>query len=117
MIIKIYFFYIAMSLKIEIDCPPLSSRPDVYFKNIIIEAENNSVLSNFAKEYIKNNQDFKPEFTSFGNWGWTIDLKNHKEIGTALEQLFSTKLTEYYNQGCIRYASWNLNLQTTNKSS
>jgi len=97
-----------MSLEIEIDCAPGLTRPNVYFECIINQAENNSVLKNFAQEYIKNNPEFKPEFTSFGNWGWTINLKDHKEIGSALEELFRTKLTSYYNQGYIRYASWNL---------
>ena len=98
-----------MSLEIEIDCAPGLTRPNVYFECIMNQAESNSVLSNFAKEYIKNNPEFKPEFTSFGNWGWTINLKEHKEIGSTLEQLFITKLTSYYDQGFIRYGSWKLN--------
>lgn len=98
-----------MSLEIEIDCAPGLSRPNVYFECIMNQAESNSELKNFAQEYIKNNPEFKPEFTSFGNWGWTINLKNYPEIGSTLEKLFSTKLTSYYNQGYIRYGSWKLN--------
>ena len=98
-----------MSLEIEIDCAPGLTRPNVYFECIMNQAEKNSVLSEFAKEYIKNNPEFKPEFTSFGNWGWTINLKKHKEIGNTLEQLFITKLTSYHDQGYIRYGSWKLN--------
>lgn len=43
-----------MSLEINIGSVPELTQPNVYFECIINQAESNSVLSNFAQEYIKN---------------------------------------------------------------
>jgi hypothetical protein len=88
-------------LEIEIDCPPGYTRPDVYFKNIVetLKSNENKAIREFS-ETLKN---LEPVSKRFGNWVWEIDAKN---LHTELQNIFKEKLTEIYNKGGVRYASW-----------
>lgn len=98
-----------MSLNIEIDCAPGSVRPDVYFKQILngFTSDEHQELASFSTNYLQQNPDCKPTTTLFGNWTWDITLnENESKHIKIFQEKFSKQLTNLYNNGLIRYASW-----------
>lgn len=90
-------------LIIEIDCQPGSLRPDYFYNNIIDSLQHNqnqNIKNEFEK--LKNN---KPVSKLFGNWTWKLDINNTK-TESEIQAIFKEKLTQYYNNGAIRYAGW-----------
>lgn len=75
-----------ISTTVEIDCAPMMPRPDTYFKHICSEILHCDYFNPFSK--------------FFGNWEWNVKVTEEQRL--AIESY----LTEVYNQGKIRYASW-----------
>ena len=96
-----------MSINIEIDCSPGSTRPGNYFKQIITIISKNELeyISTFGKKLLNN--PIEPVSKRFGNWEWVIPL-TEEEIGvsTEIKFIFQKILTDLYNSGAIRFASW-----------
>lgn len=88
-------------LVIEIDCPPGYTRPDVYFNSIIDSLNNHQ--NDAIKEFSKTLKHLEPVSKRFGNWVWEIDAK---DLHSELQNIFKVKLTNIYNKGGVRYASW-----------
>ena len=93
-------------LEIHIDCGVHELRPDTYFDMImkeLIEHEkiNISDVGKSIKEKYSN-----PISNVFGNWGWILKIENKYDC-VFVKDFFRARLTELYNNGCIRYASWN----------
>lgn len=98
-----------MSLNIVIDCVPGGTRPNFYFKQILNEfiSDEHQELAKFSKNYLQQNPDCIPSSTLFGNWTWNITLNKNESIHiTIFQEKFSKQLTNLYNNGAIRYASW-----------
>ena len=90
-----------MALIIEIDCPPLSNRPD-YFYNLIL---NEIMLKNdLCRQWVLNVKKINPNTKLFGNWTWNLDIEDN--IKSDVQSIFKEKLELYYNNKFIRYASW-----------
>tara|TARA_Y100000590_G_C15422878_1_gene902104 strand:- start:339 stop:626 length:288 start_codon:yes stop_codon:yes gene_type:complete len=93
------------SIMIEIDCPPGSTRPQVYFDAIcnILKTNSNKTIADLGASLTGQ----QPISRRFGNWEWIINLVDtniqYKEL---IKQIFQNQLTKYHNEGCIRYASW-----------
>jgi hypothetical protein len=92
-------------ITISIDCAPGSTRPGSYFKFIVNEISN-STLSQDAKDYIKDYINKEKECASFGEWIWKLEEPNKNGVRTDIIDFFRASLTQYYNQGAIRYASF-----------
>lgn len=92
------------NLEIEIDCCPYSADPDTFFNtiiNIIQDTDNISYLgSAIRQKYSIPNSKF------FGKWSWVITLDTEEEV-QLITNIFKDKLINYYDNGDIRYASWN----------
>ena len=44
----------------------------------------------------------------FGCWKWEVNFtEKHKELFKPIQTIFKTRLTEYYNNGAIRFAIGN----------
>ena len=93
-------------ITISIDCPPGSTRPSSYFKYIVNEIVGNSTLSQNAKDYIEEYADKERDSASFGEWTWKLEEPISNSVRTEIIDFFKASLTEYYNQGAIRYASF-----------
>lgn len=72
---------------VEIDCAPLTPRPDKYFEYICKE--------------ILHLEYYEPISKFFGYWTWKVKYFNEEQPKRIKEYL-----TEQYNNGLIRYASW-----------
>lgn len=93
-------------ITISIDCHPGSTRPGSYFKYIVNEIVGNSTLSQDAKNYIEGYANKEPDSARFGEWTWQLEEPKTNIIRTEIIDFFRTALTNYYNQGAIRYASF-----------
>jgi hypothetical protein len=96
-----------MSINIEIDCAPGSTRPGNYFKQIITIISNNELeyISTFGKKLLNN--PIEPVSKRFGNWEWVIPLTEEEiRFSKEIHDIFQKNLTDLYNSGAIRYASW-----------
>jgi hypothetical protein len=89
-------------MNIEIDCPPGETRPGYLFKSIleILSKHGNQKIKDFSKK----NLNKEPDTKLFGNWTWNLEIQT--EIQGEVQNEFKKRLTEYYNNGIIRYASW-----------
>ena len=71
---------------IELDCPPLTPRPDTYFHDI-------------CEKFGLKESD--PISKCFGNWEWNVQYPDEET---------KNKVAEYikglYYSGAIRYGSW-----------
>ena len=76
--------------------------PGDLFKLIMeyILKQENQKIKDFSKNNI--NKEYFKKF--FGEWSWNLEVES--EIHTDVQKIFKEKLTEYYKQGIIRYASW-----------
>ena len=77
---------------IEIDCAPLGPRPDVYMKQICAETD-----LEYKKPYISP--------VGFGNWEWDYSELSDEEW-LKIKPKIGEMITNFYNQGSIRYGSW-----------
>ena len=91
-----------MLLLIEIDCAPGKIRPN-HFYNLIIECMSQNSNQNI-KEWSQNVKNLEPDLKLIGNWTWNLEIES--DIYQEVQTIFKQQLTEFYNQGCIRYASW-----------
>lgn len=91
-----------MVLIIEIDCPPGKVRPGDLFKNIMNDLSQNK--NNKIKVFVEKNLNKQPNTKLFGEWKWCLEVES--EIYSEIQNFFKQKLTIYYNQNLIRYASW-----------
>ena len=92
-------------ITISIDCAPGSTRPDSYFKYIVNKI-GNSTVSQDAKDYIKDYINKEKHSACFGEWTWNLEEPKKTGVKEEIITFFRTALTEYYNQGAIRYASF-----------
>jgi hypothetical protein len=77
---------------IEIDCAPGNPRPDSYIKG---------VMENSGVEF----DGREPIGKLFGQWTWDFsDISD--DIWQKAQEVFAKRLTELYNFGAVRYASW-----------
>ena len=77
---------------IELDCPPLTPRPDTYIEGVI------------EGTGLKAGDPIVTPF-SFGNWTWEFDVprdKWEKEI----QPIIKPRIEALYHSGAIRYGSW-----------
>lgn len=75
---------------IELDCAPGTPRPDTYIAGVI------EGLGLILKE---------PCSTFFGNWKWDYSEVSAEEWAR-IRPTLKERVTELYNDGCIRYGSW-----------
>ncbi len=80
-------------LSIELDCEPMSPRPDSYI---------GGVLEGTGLEL----DDFEEPSKSFGNWTWR--LKNESKMQNFIDSkpIFEERIISLYNKKLIRYGSW-----------
>ena len=79
-------------LSIEIGCAPGFTRPDTHFKNMCESC-------NADPEW------FECTSKLFGDWKWDLKRQYEKEY-LAIRPDVQRFLSNLYNMGCIRYASW-----------
>ena len=94
-----------MSLNIEIDCAPGGTRPQTYFDNIakLLSNNDNKIISEFGKKIEKKT----PISAKFGSWDWVIELnESENSLKSNIQDIFKTELTNLFNCGAIRFASW-----------
>ena len=95
-----------MNLNIEIDCAPGALRPDYFFEKIIGYIHDTNKEDNLIIEFLENINK-QPTSKLFGCWKWEINFtEKYKELFETIQSSFKTKLTEYYNNSAIRFASW-----------
>jgi hypothetical protein len=93
------------TITVEIDCPPGSSRPDTYFRILLSNIQESTILNNEIKEHVYKNWDnAQPVSKIFGNWTWELPSLEIKEKDEMLRDFIMNILTEFYNNGYIRYA-------------
>ena len=80
--------------KIEIDCPPMCSRPDTVLKRVLNKTE-------------LKIEDFQIQSKSFGCWCFVLD-KTKKDVYEKEYNKIVSLLKNEYENGNIRYASWEL---------
>jgi hypothetical protein len=79
---------------IDIDCPPMSPRPDSYLLGVL-------------KDTGIEVDDFEEPSRVFGNWCWILKASANKdELYTKNKPIYKERLSKLYNAGLIRYASW-----------
>lgn len=81
---------------IEIDRAPGTARPDSYIGQVVA----GTALEPLVKK-IKDKDIGK----FFGNWTWYF-LDVDPEVWKEVQKVTAPRLTELYNSGYIRYASW-----------
>ncbi|AMM44896.1 hypothetical protein SP15_097 [Bacillus phage SP-15] len=75
---------------IELDCAPLTPRPDTYIEGVIKDT---------------GLELRKPVSTLFGNWTWDYsDVSD--EVWEKAQPILEERITKLHNQGSIRYGSW-----------
>lgn len=78
---------------IDIDCPPMTPRPDAYIRGVLKDTP--------LEKYLPR----KPVSMFFGNWKWNftdVPVEEWKEANPTIAE----RLTVLYKLGHIRYASW-----------
>ena len=80
-------------LSIEIDCAPMTPRPETYFEGVI-------------KDTGLTSDDFHPPAKWFGNWKWILKNEDKQEVYRNAKPTMKTRLENLYNSGAVRYASW-----------
>ena len=88
-------------MNIEIDCPPGNPRPGDLFKAIMESLSKHSDQK--IKDFSQKNLNSEPT-KNFGCWTW--DLEINPEIHSEVQSVFKNRLTEYHQNGIVRYASW-----------
>jgi hypothetical protein len=81
-----------MAFTIEIDCPPMTPRPDTYLP---------AVLAGTGLELT----DLEYCGSFFGNWTWQVKPEAEDRYKTA-KPMLAERLTALYHRGACRYASW-----------
>ncbi len=79
-----------MSSSIELDCAPMTPRPDTYLPG---------VLKGTGLKLGKTASRF------FGNWEWIIP-DDQEELYQKNVEVIAERITKLYNDGAIRYGSW-----------
>jgi hypothetical protein len=79
---------------IELDCAPGSPRPDDLIKGVLKDTPLN-LEEHFEEEVPK----------SFGNWTFIVK-KEFTEMYLEHRATFKERITDLYNNGQVRYASW-----------
>ncbi len=77
---------------IELDCAPMTPRPDTYIGGVI---EGTGLQT---KEPIIG-------AASFGNWTWDYS-EVPSETWRALQPILKKRIAKLYHSGAIRYGSW-----------
>ena len=91
------------TLNIEIGCPPGNPRPNEILMNILSELKKNEnqEICSWAEQYLQT----PPEYTIiFGDLNCNLIISG--KIIEKVQTVFQNKLTEMYDSGIIRYASW-----------
>jgi len=94
------------TITVEIDCRPGSSRPDTYFTQILENIQESKILNNEIREHVYKNWDnnVQPVSKLFGNWTWELPSLEIEQKNVELRNFIMNILTEFYNNGYIRYA-------------
>lgn len=79
-----------MAQTIEIDCAPMTPRPDTYIADVI--ADTGLELK-------------EPVAKGFGNWTWDYSEVPAEQWEQA-KPILQERITKLYYDGCIRYGSW-----------
>tara|TARA_A100001015_G_C14751600_1_gene617798 strand:- start:90 stop:365 length:276 start_codon:yes stop_codon:yes gene_type:complete len=87
-------------LDLEIDCPPGQIRPNFYLELILSHLSKNE--NNEISVWALNNMNSKPFNTNFGEWSWNLKIED--KIKKEIVNIFITYLSEYHQNGLIRYA-------------
>jgi hypothetical protein len=74
---------------IELDCEPMSPRPDSYIDEVL---EGTGLTAE------------EPISKSFGNWTWEFSVSDEK--WNELVPLLKARISALYYSGRIRYGSW-----------
>jgi len=80
-------------LSIELDCAPMSPRPDSYIGGVL-EGTGLSV------------DDFEEPSKSFVNWTWTLKSEEKRQKFIDAKPTFEARIKSLHTRGHIRYGSW-----------
>ena len=75
---------------IELDCAPMTPRPDTYIKGVL------------KGTGLKAGE---PISTFFGCWTWAFDVPQEK-WEKEIQPIVQPRIEALYHQGAIRYGSW-----------
>jgi hypothetical protein len=75
---------------IDLDCPPMSPRPDAYIDGVL---EGTGLVAG------------EPVSKFFGNWTWTFDVPRER-WEAEIQPIIQPRIEALYHSGCIRYGSW-----------
>lgn len=79
-----------MEQSIEIDCAPMTPRPDTYIKGIL---EGTGIEAG------------EPVSKLFGNWKWDFSHVS-KEVWEKAQPVIAQRIKTLHENGKIRYGSW-----------
>lgn len=81
-----------MEKTIELDCAPMTPRPDTYIKAVI----EGTPLAGKLRE---------PVSKLFGNWTWDFSHVSDEDFQKA-RPILKERIIRLHNNGFIRYGSW-----------
>ncbi len=98
---------ISKDIYITIGCQPGEPRPDAYFKNVIETLLNKYKWNDCQKSFLNQHLEKEPFSKLFGDWKWELSTNNLTTNDISdIKKKIGIILTEYYNNGLIRYAEW-----------